>query len=69
MTARETRITDGIRWLQEQFSASFDEFRQAHQPGGDMLLTGLMTGGYANRKGDRVAVSEQGTRRLAAVDE
>lgn len=62
------RIDDALRWLIAEISASHDEFRRAHQPGGDMLLTALITGGWATTKRGRVAVAELGHRRLADVD-
>lgn len=60
------RINDGIRYLSEQFSAEPAEFHRDNRPGGPMLLMGLLSRGYAVERGGRVAVSEQGRRRLEA---
>lgn len=58
-------MTDGLQYLAGQFSATPDEFKRANQPGGDMLLMGLVSKGYANERGGRVAVSDAGRRKLA----
>lgn len=58
------RLTEGLKFVAEELSCSNDEFRRAHHPGGDMLLTALETRGYVNRRGDRIAVSAAGQRRL-----
>ena len=63
------RIHEGLQWLAGEFSATPDEFRKEHHPGGDMLLAGLLSRGFANAKHDRVAVSEQGRRRLTAMEQ
>jgi hypothetical protein len=62
-----SRIDDAIRFLGEEVSATRDEFLQAHYPGGDMLLTGLQTGGYLRQRDGRMALSGDGLRRLEAV--
>jgi hypothetical protein len=61
-----TRIADAAQWLAAEISASLDEFRQAHQPGGDMLLTALQTHGYAREQNRRVGLTEQGRRMVQA---
>lgn len=61
------RLTRALAWLAEQFSATADEFRKANHPGGDMLLTAAVTGGWVNSLAGRYAVSEQGRRRLKAL--
>ena len=60
------RPTHALRHLSAEFSLSPTEFRREHQPGGDMLLTGLINNGYAHSKGGRVAVSDMGRRKLKA---
>lgn len=63
----ETAITDGIRHLTGEFSVSRQEWRD-HFRGGDDLLDGLISHGYAVTDGARFAVSEVGRRRLLAVE-
>lgn len=63
----ETAITDGVRHLTGEFSVSRQEWRD-HFKGGDDLLDGLVSHGYAVTDGQRFAVSEVGRRRLAAVE-
>ncbi|GAB2619972.1 hypothetical protein [Novilysobacter erysipheiresistens] len=60
------RMADSLQWLSAQFSADDDEFRKAQHPGGEMLLMGAVSKGYAIRQGDRVAVSDAGRRRMGA---
>lgn len=63
------RITDGLRWLAGEFSATRDEFRAALQPDGAALLEGCQSLGYVHGPRDRIAVSAAGRRRLAAVSD
>ena len=60
-------LTDGLRFLTEQFSCSQEEWRE-HHCGGDMLLEGLVSHGYALTQNGRYAVSAAGRRRLEAVE-
>lgn len=62
------RQAEGLRYLSSEFSADADEFRRDNAPGGEMLLMGLVSKGYAVEKGGRYAVSDAGRRRLAAVE-
>lgn len=59
------RVDEALKWLAENFSATADEFRKHHGEGGDMLLTALISRGYALTAAGRVAVSTQGRARLA----
>lgn len=63
-----SRITDGLRHLAAKFSAERHEFARDMQPGGEMLLEGLVSKGYALHKGGRYALSEAGRRWLADVE-
>lgn len=60
------RITDALRYLAAEVSCSRDEFRRDHQPHGAMLLDGLLTSGYVLTRGDRIALSEAGRRKVQA---
>lgn len=63
------RPTQALLYLSAEFSATPEEFRRDNQPGGDMLLTGLINNGYVLLdKSGRVAVSAQGRRKLAAEE-
>jgi hypothetical protein len=63
-----SRIDDALRYLAEQISATREEFWRDNQPGGSALLEGVLSHGYVMRKGDRVALSPAGHRRLKAVE-
>jgi hypothetical protein len=60
-------ITNGLRHLAESFSVDKREWRQ-HLKGGDDLLEGLVSHGYAHERGGRYAVNAAGRARLADVD-
>lgn len=60
-------INDGLRFLAESFSVDRPQWRR-HYQGGDMLLDGLVSHGYAIEKGGRFAVSRMGNARMADVD-
>lgn len=67
------RITQGLRYLAEQFSAHRDEFRRDNQPDGAALLESCSNLGYVARGTTREtfgrhALTAAGRRRLAAVD-
>lgn len=62
------RLHESLRWLEAEFSVTPDEFRSEHKAGGDMLLTALLSLDYAKQANGRVAVSEQGRRRLRALE-
>lgn len=71
--ATSARITDGLRYLAREVSASRDEFRRDNQPEGAALLEGLGSHGYIQRGDkpetwDRYALSPAGRRRLAAAE-
>lgn len=73
MTSIAERITEGLRWLAGEFSASRDEFRSAMRPDGAALLEGCHSLGYIARgttrdTRDRVVVTTVGQRRLADVE-
>ena len=67
MVEVELAVTDGLRFLAAEFSCTQDEWRE-HHAGGDMLLEGLVSRGYALAQRGRFAVSDAGRRRLEAVD-
>lgn len=56
-------IVDGARHLAQEFSLTQEEWRQ-HFRGGDDLLEGLASRGYANHKAGRYAISAAGQRLL-----
>lgn len=60
-----TPLTDSLRYLAREFSASASDFKRDNAPGGEMKLMGLLSKGYALQVGDRVAVSEAGHRKLS----
>ena len=73
MTMASLRITDGLRYLDREISASRDEFRADNQPDGAHLLQAAINLGYIRRgmdrdNIDRVALTEAGRRRLGASD-
>jgi hypothetical protein len=59
-----SRLDQSLQWLAREVSVTRDEFLVGNAPGGDMLLTALLTGDYAHQRGHRIGVSEQGERRL-----
>ncbi len=59
-------MVDALQYLSSEFSCTRDEWRNHHR-GGDMLLDGLVSKGYANTKSDRFAVSDAGRRFLEAM--
>lgn len=59
------QLRDGLRHLSAEFSATRDEWRR-HWHGGDMLLDGLVSHGYAIERDARYAVTDAGRRMLAA---
>jgi hypothetical protein len=63
-----TRLIYAVRHLAEQFSVTADEFRRDNAPGGDMLLMGAVSKGYAIEQGGRYAVSLAGRRFLEAQE-
>lgn len=63
------RLIDAVRHLAEQFSVTADEFRRDNAPGGEMLLMGAVSKGYAIEQGGRYAVSPAGRRFLSAHEE
>jgi hypothetical protein len=67
------RITQGLRYLAEEFSANRDEFRRDNHPDGAALLEACSNLGYVARgttpeTWDRHALTAAGRRRLAAVE-
>lgn len=60
-----SRLRHGIEYLGREISATRDEFHAANGHGSAMLLDGLLGGGYAVQKADRVALTERGRRVLA----
>jgi len=67
------RITEGLRYLAGEFSASRDEFRRDNQPHGDAVLLACESLGYVGRgqtpeTRDRLALTPAGMRRLADVE-
>lgn len=62
------RLHDALRWLAAEFSATPDEFRSEHKAGSDMLLTALLSLGYARQANGRVAITEAGRRRVEALE-
>jgi len=62
------RIHQGLKWLAGEFSATADEFRSAHKAGSDMLLTGIVSQGYAREQRGRYAVTDAGMARMADVE-
>ena len=60
------RMTEGLKYLAESFSVDADEFRRDNAPGGEMLLMGAVSKGYATERAGRYAVSEAGRRKLDA---
>lgn len=58
------KITQGVRYLAAEFSATRQEFRADNQPDGDALLDGLLSHGYAVETAGRYAVSRAGLRML-----
>lgn len=67
MTEQQQVMAEGLRHLAGEFSVSRDEWRQ-HFRGGDMLLDGLVSKGYALHQRGRFAVSRQGRAFLQAVE-
>lgn len=68
-----TRITEGLRYLDHEVSASRDEFRKAMHPGGAALLEACESLGFLRRGKtaatiDRVVLTDAGQRRLAAAE-
>lgn len=71
--AETNRITDGLRYMARELSASRDEFRRDHQPDGAALLEGMVSHGYLARgttaeTWDRYGLTPAGRRRLAAAE-
>lgn len=58
-------IGEALHYLSEQFSVTRDEWRR-HFQGGDMLLDGLTSLGFAHDRDGRFAVSPAGRRRIEA---
>lgn len=63
-----SRIDDALHYLAEQTSASRHEFCRDNHPDGAHLLSASINLGYVIRKGDRVALSPSGLRRVAAME-
>lgn len=63
------RVSEALAYLKREFSVDADEFRRDNAPGGEMLMMGVLSKGYANEKGGRYAVSEAGRRLLAEAGE
>jgi len=57
-------ISQGLQTLAERFSVDRDQWREHHK-GGDALLDGLVSHGYAIHKDGRYAVSRAGRERMA----
>lgn len=64
------RLDAGVQWVAADFgSTTADDFRRHFHPGGDMLLTAMVTHGYLiprPREGDFV-LSDNGRRRERAT--
>lgn len=63
-----SRIDDALHYLAEQASASRHEFCRDNHPDGAHLLSAVSNLGYVIRKGDRVALSPAGLRRVQATE-
>lgn len=61
-----SRITAALAYLAAEVSCSRDEFRRDNQPAGDMLLQAVLSSGYVVTRGDRLALSPMGQRRVQA---
>lgn len=58
-------MADALQHLSQQFSLTRQEWRN-HYRGGDALLDGLVSHGYAIERGGRFAVSQVGRVRMEA---
>lgn len=62
------RIRDALQWLTGEISVDRQDFRNAHGPGSDALLDGLVSHGYARHDRGRYGVTPIGFLRMGDVD-
>ena len=60
-------MIDALKWLGEQGSASVDDFRAHFRQRADQLREGIIAHGYTQQHDGRIALSEAGLRRVAAI--
>ena len=60
-------MDDALKWLGEQGSASVDDFRAHFRQRADQLREGIIAHGYTQQHDGRIALSEAGLRRVAAI--
>lgn len=60
-------MIDALKWLGEQGSASVDDFRAHFRQRADQMREGIIAHGYTQQHDGRIALSEAGLRRVAAI--
>lgn len=60
-------MIDALKWLGEQGSASIDDFRAHFRQRADQMREGIIAHGYTQQHDGRIALSEAGLRRVAAI--
>lgn len=60
-------MVGGLRYLAAEFVLTREDWRRHHK-GGDMLLDGLLSRGYARQQGDRYAITPAGRACLEDAD-
>ena len=60
-------MIEALKWLGEQGSASIADFRRHFRQRADQLREGITAHGYTQQRDGRIALSEAGLRRVAAI--
>lgn len=62
-------MDDAIKWLAGQGSATAADFRAHFGQRADQMREGLAAHGYTQQRDGRIALTEAGLRKLAAISE
>lgn len=62
----EDRMTQALQYLNREFSVNADEFLRDNAPGGEMLLMGALSKGYAREAKGRFGLTDAGRAKIAA---
>lgn len=64
---KNDRVRDSLKYLEREFSVDADEFRRDNAPGGEMLMMGVLSKGYARQERGRIGLTDAGRARMVAA--
>lgn len=61
------RVGEALAYLKREFSVDADEFRRDNAPGGEMLMMGVLSKGYARQEHGRIGLTDAGRARIGVL--